>query len=54
MQNWEILQKAYYRKIITRGVLREAVNKGRISCAEFDAIMRDSPFPEDESVTSAM
>ena len=47
MQNHEILQKAYYRKIISRGVLKQAVAKGRITVDEFNAIMRKSSFPED-------
>jgi hypothetical protein len=48
MQNWEMLQKAYYRKVTTRGVLKQAVIKGRIREEEFDRIMADSPFPEDQ------
>jgi hypothetical protein len=47
MQNYEILQKAYYRKIISRGVLRQAVIRERIRFEEFDVIMAGSPFPED-------
>jgi hypothetical protein len=50
MQNYEILQKAYYRKIISRGVLRQAVIRERIRVEEFDAIMAGSPFPEDEGL----
>jgi hypothetical protein len=51
MQNWEMLQKAYYRKITTRGLLKQAVVKGRISADEFNQIMAGSPFPEDAGRT---
>jgi hypothetical protein len=51
MQNYEMLQKAYYRKVITRGVLKQAVIKGRITAEEFNRIMAESRFPEDEGLT---
>jgi hypothetical protein len=50
MQNYEILQKAYYRKLISRGVLRQAVIRERIRVEEFNAILAGSPFPEDEGL----
>ena len=47
MQNHEILRKAYVRKIISRGVLKQAVIRGRITEDEYNEIMLGSPFPED-------